>query len=118
MTDQPPSQPPAHEPEGDTPAALVSDDAPTQVRTPDTAAASEPPPTPAPPAAFATGDGPTVPTTAPPPPPVTDLPSGEGASTGPSGLAAAFPPEHPERALGAAFGGGMVLALILKRLAR
>ncbi|HXD65576.1 MAG TPA: hypothetical protein VNV17_13220 [Solirubrobacteraceae bacterium] len=120
MTDQPPSQPPAHEPEGDKPAALVSDDAPTQVRTPDTAVASAPPaPAPAPPAAFATGDGATVPPTAsPPPPPVTDLPSGEGASTGPSGLAAVFPPENPERALGAAFGGGIVLALILKRLAR
>jgi hypothetical protein len=118
VTDQPPSQPPAHEPEGDTPAALVSDDAPTQVRTPDTAAASQPPPAPAPPAAFTPGDGPTVPPTAPPPPRVADLPSGEGASTGPSGLAAVFPPEQPERALGAAFGGGIVLALILKRLAR
>jgi hypothetical protein len=39
-------------------------------------------------------------------------------SAGPSGLAAAFPPDRPERAVGAAFAGGVVLALILKRLAR
>ena len=133
MTEQPPSQPPAEEPEGDTPAALVSDDAPTQVSAPDPTDAPEAPPAPpAPPAAFASADAPTAPTGPPasarptavpppsaaPPPPVTDLPSDESVSAGPSGLAAAFPPEHPERALGAAFGGGLVLALILKRLAR
>ena len=82
----------------------MTDDAPTQVSAPEPAAAPEAPP--APPAA------------PDPPPPVTDVPSGAVASDGPSGLAAAFPPEHPERALGAAFGGGLVLALILKRLAR
>jgi pyruvate dehydrogenase E2 component (dihydrolipoamide acetyltransferase) len=126
VTEQPPSQPPAEEPEGDTPAALVSDEAPTQVSAPATAPepAVAPEAPPAPPAAFAPADAPTAPATATPPPPATppplstDLPSDEGASAGPSGLAAAFPPEHPERALGAAFGGGLVLALILKRLAR
>jgi hypothetical protein len=29
-----------------------------------------------------------------------------------------FPPERPERAIGAAFAGGLVVALILKSLAR
>jgi hypothetical protein len=120
VTDQPPSQPPAEEPEGDTPAALVSDDAPTQVSAPDPAAAPEAPPAPpAAPAAFAPAAAPPAP---PPPftdpPPVTDPPSGEGASDTPSGLAAVFPPDRPERALSAAFGGGIVLAMILKRLAR
>jgi hypothetical protein len=114
VTEQPPSQPPAEEPEGDTPAALVTDDAPTQVSAPEPAAAAEAPTAPPPPAA----PSPPPPAAPSPPPPVTDLPSGESTAAGPSGLAAAFPPEHPERALGAAFGGGLVLALILKRLAR
>lgn len=43
----------------------------------------------------------------------------EGASS--SGLQerlqSLFPPERPEYAVGASFGGGLVLALILKRLA-
>jgi hypothetical protein len=33
----------------------------------------------------------------------------------PAGLQSVFPPEHPEYAVGAAFGGGLLLALILKR---
>jgi hypothetical protein len=111
VTDQPPSQQPAGEPEGDEPAALVPDDAPTNVSAP------TPTPAPAPPAAFAAPDAP-----APPPPastsPVTELPSGEDTSAGPGGLAAAFPPDRPERAVGAAFGGGLLLAVILRRLAR
>jgi hypothetical protein len=49
---------------------------------------------------------------------VTAPPPFDDASSGPSGLAAAFPPDRPERAAGAAFAGGLVLALILKRLAR
>ena len=105
MTDQPPSQSPAEEPEGDQPAAIARDPAP-----------------PAPPAAFAPADAATAPlppaaptTTAPPP---TTEPPFADASTGPSALAAAFPPDQPERAVGAAFAGGVVLALILKRLAR
>jgi hypothetical protein len=40
-----------------------------------------------------------------------DSPSGGG------GLATVFPPDRPERAVGAAFAGGLVLALVLKRLA-
>jgi hypothetical protein len=109
VTDQSTSHSPAEEPEGVTPAAPVPDDSPTEVRTPDPSAAAPAPPPPAPPP---------PPAAAPPPPPVSE-PSGDTAfSAGPSGLAAAFPPENPERAVGAAFAGGIVLALILKRLAR
>src|SRR6185437_11901245 len=61
VTDQPPSPPPAEEPEGDTPAAIAPDESPTQVSSPKTAA---PPAPPAPPAAFAPADS-----TATPPPP-------------------------------------------------
>jgi hypothetical protein len=93
VTDQPPSHQPAEEPEGDEPAALVTDDAPAQVSAPNAA----PPP---------------------PPPPAPEPPSSEAAPTGADGLAAAFPSDRPERAVGAAFAGGIVLALILKRLAR
>jgi hypothetical protein len=101
VTDQPPSQQPGEEPELDTPAVPA------------------PPAAPEPPAPFAAADvsAPPPPVSAPPPLP-TEPPFGEDASAGPGGLAAAFPPERPERALGAAFAGGMVLALILKRLAR
>jgi hypothetical protein len=121
VTDQPSSQPSSEEPDGDAPAALAPDDVPTQVSSPEPAAAgpapSAAPEPPTPPAAFAPSG-----TTAPPPPasPPSDAepPSGEDASAGPGGLAAAFPPERPERALGAAFAGGLALALILKRLAR
>ena len=124
MTEQP-SQPPAEEPGGDTPAALVPDDAPTQVSAPEPPAVApppsatpDPPTTPEPPAAFAPAGAPAGPPPAfAPPPPVADPPSGDDASAEPGGLAALFPPDHPERALGAAFGGGLVLALILKRLA-
>ena len=117
MTDQPPSQQPAEEPEGDEPAALVPDDAPTEVRPAEPVeAAPEPVAAPEPPAAFAPADAPAPPP--PPLPPVADaapageLPSGDG------GLAAAFPSDRPERAVSAAFAAGLVLALILKRLAR
>jgi hypothetical protein len=97
----------------------VPDDAPTTV--------SPPPATPPPPAAFAAADspGPPPPVSTPPPPPastplppVSELPSGEDTSAGPGGLAGAFPADRPERAVGAAFGGGLLLAVILKRLAR
>lgn len=106
MTDQPLSPEPAQEPGGDQPAALVPDEVP--------AAASAPPAASTPPAAFAPADAPAPPAPAPPPPPA-ELPSGEGD---PAGIAAAFPADRPERAVGAAFAGGLVLALILKRLAR
>ncbi len=128
MTEQPPSQQPAEEPGGDKPAAVVPDEAPTQVSSPEPGAASEPsatpdppaaperPAAPEPPAAFAPGGAPAgSPPAFAPPPPATELPSGDASE--PSGLAAVFPPDHPERALGAAFAGGLVLALILKRLA-
>jgi hypothetical protein len=137
VTDQPPSQQqPAEESEGDQPAALAPDGAVTEAGPPEPAGAAEPvapapvgaepePPAgaPEPPAG---APAPPVPTTAsappaaapPPPPPLTLLPSGDSGPSGPAGLAAAFPSDRPERAVGAAFAGGLVLALILKRLAR
>ena len=99
MTDQPPSEQPAEETVGNQPAV------------PPPAAAAAPAPAAAPPPV-------TTPPPAAAPPPVTAPPSFDDASSGPSGLAAAFPPDRPERAAGAAFAGGLVLALILKRLAR
>jgi hypothetical protein len=127
VTEQPPSQQPAEEPGHDKPAALVPDDAPTQVSSvepvaaaaSDPSAAPDPPAGPDPPAAFAPAGAPAGPPPASAPPrPVADLPSGDDASAEPGGLAAVFGPDHPERAVGAAFAGGIVLALILKRLAR
>jgi hypothetical protein len=121
VTDQSTSHSPAEEPDGDVPAGLVPDESPTEVRAPDSPAPAPPPP-PAFAPAGATASPPPVATASPPPvappPPITELPSGDTASAGPGGLAAAFPPDRPERAVGAAFGGGLVLALILKRLAR
>ncbi len=96
MTD-PSSQPPSDEAREDTPAQLAPD-APTEVRTTGEAGAATPV---SPPPSFGT--------TEPGPNPY------EGAP--PSGLSSLFPPEHPEYAVGAAFGGGVLLALILKRLA-
>jgi hypothetical protein len=46
------------------------------------------------------------------PPPSSPLPSPL------AGASAAFPTDRPEVAIGGAFAGGLVLALILKRLAR
>ena len=104
MTDQPTSEQPAEEPVGNQPAV------------PEPPAAFVPPAASEPPAAFvppAASERPVY-----PPPPASEPPSFEDDSAGPGGLAAAFPPDRPERAAGAAFAGGMVLALILKRLAR
>jgi hypothetical protein len=125
VTDQSQSGPPDRaddgpESAGDVPAAL-GPDAPTDVR----------PPPPPPPAAIAAaidsqdveapavvapvdpGDSPAV---APPAvPPVPDWqPEDDVSSGGPAALAA----DRPEIAVGGAFAGGLVLALILKRLAR
>jgi hypothetical protein len=131
VTDQSSSHSAAEESGGDNPAELAPDDARTEVSAPDSAAAppeasagSDPPAAPdspaapAPPAAFAPADATASSPPVTPPPPVTDSSSGESASAGPAGLAAAFPSDRPERAVGAAFAGGLVLALILKRLAR
>jgi hypothetical protein len=125
VTDQQQSGPPERAdagsgPAGDTPAAL-GPDAPTEV-TP------APPPPPAAiaaamdgqdvelPAAVAPlepGDSPAV--SPPPVPPVSAWrPEDDLSSGGPAALAA----ERPEVVVGAAFAGGLVLALILKRLAR
>jgi hypothetical protein len=98
VTDQP-SQPPSDEKRDDVPAQ-VGPDASTQVSR--TGPATDVPPAPSiPPPSFGT--------TEPGPTPYED--------SSPSGLAKVFPPEHPEYAVGAAFGGGLALALILKRLA-
>jgi hypothetical protein len=125
VTDQPPSHQPAEEPEGDEPAALVADDTPTQVSPPAAPPAQVSPPAAAPAAPEpATPEPPPAFTPPPPPPPpappsAAEPSSSEAASAGPDGgLAAAFPSDRPERAVGAAFAGGLVLALILKRLAR
>jgi hypothetical protein len=128
VTDQSQSGPPEPPDDGsgstgDVPAAL-GPDSPTQI-------APAPPP---PPAAIATamdeqdvevppavappapGDS-TVVSPAPVPPrsePPAWRPEDDLSSGGPAALAA----ERPEVAVGAAFAGGLVLALILKRLAR
>ncbi len=104
MSDQP-SQPPSDEARDNVPAQPAPD-APTEVRSSGEAAQpytppAESPAAPTPPPSFGT--------TEPGPNPYAD--------TSPSGLASLFPPEHPEYAVGAAFGGGVLLALILKRLA-
>ena len=62
----------------------------------------------------ATGaDQPTAPVWTPPPPPPPASASPSPAASGPAAIAQ----ERPEVAVGAAFAGGFVLALILKRLA-
>ncbi len=104
MTDHPQSGPPERadagsEPAGDVPAAL-GPDAPTDV-----SPVAPPPPPPAIAAVCARRRCPRCPSWRP----EDDLSSG-----GPAAVAA----ERPELAVGAAFAGGLVLALILKRLAR
>jgi hypothetical protein len=122
-------QPPEQTPVGDVPAA-VEPDAPTEAQpsgessaatlvdqpSPVTEVASVPEPPPAvpePPPAVP------EPPPAPEPPPVPEprawSPDAEPEPvSGPAALAA----DRPEVAVGAAFAGGLVLALILKRLAR
>lgn len=65
-------------------------------------------------AAPASADAQASPAAAPPPP---AEPPPAAASPADS-FAALFPPDRPEYAVGAAFAGGFVLALLLKRLAR
>jgi hypothetical protein len=129
VTDQPQSGPPERadaEPAGDVPAALG----------PDAPADASPPPPPPPPAIAAAMDGQDVEV----PATVAPLEPGDSPAVSPSPVAPVAPvapvsewrPEHdlssggpaamaaerPEIAVGAAFAGGLVLALILKRLAR
>jgi hypothetical protein len=139
VTDQSQSGPPERadagsEPAGDVPAASAyqsTGDVPT-VLGPDTPTEVSPPaPPPPPPAIAAAMDGQDVemsaavaplepgesPAVSPPPavPPAPEWrPEDDLSSGGPAALAA----ERPEIAVGAAFAGGLVLALILKRLAR
>lgn len=140
MTDQPQNGPTGHagadsEPPGDDVPAALGPDVPTDVH-----AVGEPPAPAAP-----VGESPAV---APPPPPaiavamdsqdvgvppaVAPLEPGDSpaVSVPPGAPAPSWPPEdepsgatalaaeRPEIAVGAAFAGGLVLALILKRLAR
>jgi hypothetical protein len=117
VTDTPPSEQPAQEPVGEQPAVPEPPAAVVPPAAPEPPAAFVPPAAAEPPAAVVP---PAAPEPPPPyqPPPAAEPPSFEDDSAGPGGLAAAFPPDRPERAVGAAFAGGMVLALILKRLAR
>ena len=99
MSDQPESP---TTPGADEPAPLVPDDATAVNRTAGEPTAAEPAAPEVPPAW-------TPPVWTPPAPP----PDIAGASG-----AAAVAADRPEVAVGAAFAGGLVLALILKRLAR
>jgi hypothetical protein len=119
VTEQPPGQQPPDEQDSNAPATGGADD-PTRVGPPE------------PPAAFApaTPPGPSAEAPAPVPPPVTGAPPAQAPPIPGPGPAAAhvndgplpsgspFPADRPEIAVGAAFAGGFVLALILKRLAR
>ena len=66
------------------------------------------PPPPAPPPTFA------APPPPPPPPPAPDPPAISGPDSGPAATAH----DRPEVAVGAAFAGGFLLAMMLKRLGR
>lgn len=92
------------------PAVLSPDDAPTVVR-PAAVAPLKPGASPAVPP-------PAVPPPAVPPPAVPPVPDWRPEDDLSSGGPAALAAERPELAVGAAFAGGLVLALILKRLAR
>jgi hypothetical protein len=107
VTDQPPSQPPPQEPESEAPATPAPDGALTEV------APAAPPPAPvgaagpvAPAPAFAVED-----------PGVGGVTTSDFAPAS-GGGGSLFPADRPEMAIGAAFAGGLVLALIVKRLAR
>ncbi|HWE10201.1 MAG TPA: hypothetical protein VG325_12675 [Solirubrobacteraceae bacterium] len=130
MTDPASSEQPPQEPRDDVPAGDALDargDAPNGPDAPDAPAGAPPvagpPPTP---------PTPPVGQSSPPPGPVAEVPApvpplefgttAPGATTyetsSSGGLESLFPPDRPERAVGAAFAGGLVLALILKRLGR
>ena len=103
MSDQSQSAEPPDESEPpDTPAALEPDP-PTLAHPADESATESPETVTAPPVAFES---------APPPPEVPLPPPPYEAATALGGA------DRPEVAVGAAFAGGFVLALILKRLAR
>jgi hypothetical protein len=96
VSEQPPSEQPPGTPERDPPAGLAPDAAPT--------------------VAAAAGNAPPV-----SPPQAAHDPVAGGISASdfhPAGSGSPFPADRPEVAVGAAFAGGLVLALILKRLAR
>lgn len=122
MSDQTQSPEPSNErPPADRPAALEpdspADSTPTEIR-----------PAPEPPSALGDADvlavdSPpqvTAPPVAPPPgslPPPPPTPDWAGAAPSVGGSSSPFD-ERPELAVGAAFAGGLVVALIFKRLAR
>jgi hypothetical protein len=128
VTEPPPNPEPSDHEAGDVPAAIVPDPptvAPPAPEVPrwaaaasESVAAPEPPTAPAPPVPPVppslpdTASAPPVP--APEPAPVWAAPpdaEGAGAITPAAG-------DRPELAVGAAFAGGFIMALILKRLAR
>ena len=106
MTDQS-SQQASHETPGDAPAQLAPD-APAGGSAPAPSTPGVKPSAPAP-ESWAPGSATT------PPAPALD----EEASSGglEARLQSIFPPQKPEYAVGASFAGGLVVALILKRLA-
>jgi len=77
---------------------------------------------PLPPVSAAPADAPAPPPVAPvspPPPPVTPPGADDsGAGAGPAAAVMAAAQQRPELAVGASLAGGLVLAMILKRLAR
>jgi len=97
-------------PAADEPAALVPDDATAVHPTGGEPTGSEPMPDPVAPEPVAS-------VTPAAEPPVWTPPAPPQDTAGPSG-GAAVTADRPEVAVGAAFAGGLVLALILKRLAR
>jgi hypothetical protein len=127
VTDQPQNGPteragPESEPTGGT-AAARGPDAPTDVQPVDEAqlpAVPEAPAVPPPPPSPAVPPPPPPSAVSPPPPPTVGQAGFDSAwrpEDEPS-RSAALAAERPEVAVGAAFAGGLVLALILKRLAR
>lgn len=111
-----PAEPDAAEPDAAAPGAPPTATAPAAP--PDVIPPAEPllPPAAVPPVPPAAA----VPVPPPPPPPPVSPPGADdgGAGSGPAADIMAAAQERPELAVGAAFAGGLVLAMILKRLAR
>ena len=105
MTDQP-SEQPSDQTRADVPAQ-VSPDATPPVGDSEESAVAAKPSAPAP-ESWAPAPPPAYGTTEPGPAPYEQPQL--------SGLESVFPPDKPEYAVGAAFAGGLLLALILKRL--
>jgi hypothetical protein len=106
--------PSADAPSGDLPAQLAPDDEVIEGALPVVAPAADPTqPPPAPPVIETPPAAPAAAVPASPPPPSAGAPAPSPSSGGGSLVG-----DRPELAVGGAFAGGLVLALILKRLAR